>query len=94
MDTAENDRIAWEAGAWCDLLMSELAAKSARHTVTARARLFLDAGLPLARVLDALKIAEDEWDARIADHDATKAANRAFHAEREAAATAVPELIA
>jgi hypothetical protein len=60
---------------WNSLRISETAAKSAAFEATDRAILYLDAGLPLDRVLDALKISRATWYRRLADHDAERAAN-------------------
>jgi hypothetical protein len=57
------------------LRTSETAAKIAAFDATERAILYLDAGLPLDRVLDALKISRATWYRRVADHDAERAAN-------------------
>lgn len=46
---------------WGDLFTTELAARSAQHHVTKRALIFLECGLPLPDVLDALKIDRDTW---------------------------------
>lgn len=62
---------------WADLLTSEIAAKSAQHHVTTRAKIYLEAGMPLDQVLDALKISRATWYRRAADHDEWRAANAA-----------------
>jgi hypothetical protein len=54
---------------WVDLFTSETQAKSARHAVTERARLYMEAGLPLDQVLDALKISRATWYRRVQEHD-------------------------
>lgn len=51
---------------WVDLLTSENAAKAAPHNVTRRAEIYVEAaGLPLDRVLDALKISRATWYRRL-----------------------------
>lgn len=50
---------------WSDLLASEQRAVSERHMITQRALLYLDAGLPLDKVLDALKISRPTWYRRV-----------------------------
>ncbi len=64
---------------WVDLLTSELRAKSATHDVTRRALIYLDSGLTLEQVLDALKISRATWYRRVE-------AMKEFHAEGQAAA--------
>lgn len=44
--------------------------------MTRRAELYLHAGLPLERVLDALKISRATWYRRVADARAQEEANR------------------
>lgn len=65
------------ASMWCDLLQSELTAVSARHTVTRRALNYLAGGLALDQVLDAFKIDEAAWGARVVEYEAWVAENRA-----------------
>jgi hypothetical protein len=50
---------------WSDLLMSENRARAAQHEVTYRAELYLSAGLPLDKVLDALKVSRATWYRRV-----------------------------
>lgn len=66
----------WCGQAWCDLMLDELAAKSAQHRVTGRAVLYMEAGLPVDRVLDALKLTEPEFSARLAAWSAWREENR------------------
>lgn len=58
---------------WVDLLLAELHWKSERERVTTRAQLYLRAGLPLEKVLDALKITAEEWDERVHETRAARA---------------------
>lgn len=76
------DDVTWEARAWTDLLTSEMRWKAERFATTERARLFVDAGLPLERVLDALTISRATWYRRLAEHDEEKAANAAAYTGR------------
>lgn len=48
-----------------DLLMSEADARSSTNRVTARAELYLYAGLPLEQVLEALQISRATWYRRV-----------------------------
>ena len=73
----------WEAQAWVDLLLDEQAARSAQHRVTGRALLFQEAGLPVAKILDALKLTEPEWDDRVVAFGVWRAENRAAAATFE-----------
>jgi hypothetical protein len=67
----------WQGRAWADLLTSELEARSAQHKVTQRAQLYVEAGLPVERVLDALKISRATWYRRLTDLDDWRARNLA-----------------
>jgi hypothetical protein len=53
---------------WCDLFVAHRAAENAHYGVTRRAELYLRvAGLPLAKVLDALEVDAAGWAERLAD---------------------------
>lgn len=67
----------WRGRVWVDLLTEEIAARSAQHRVTGRALLYIEAGLPVQQVYDALKLTHVEWIDRVAAHDAWRAENRA-----------------
>lgn len=59
-------RIEVESQLWCQLLLGEIRAKSAWADVQESAEVYLRVGLlDLDKVLDALKIDEDEWHARV-----------------------------
>ncbi|MDQ3107840.1 MAG: hypothetical protein M3Q68_08575 [Actinomycetota bacterium] len=62
---------------WADLWQDALRARSAMYRLTERAELYLAAGLPLDRVLDALDIAHADWETRRVDLQCWKAENRA-----------------
>lgn len=62
---------------WVDLFSTDLTAQSAVHRVTERALIYLDCGLPLAKVLDAFKVTEDQWNDRLDGFDAWQELNRA-----------------
>lgn len=62
--------------AWADLFTEELSARSAQHRVTRRALTYIECGLPLDQVLDALKIDDAAWDDRVAALLAWEAKNR------------------
>jgi hypothetical protein len=87
MDTPAIQRAKDEADMWVDLMTSELRAKSAQHQVTKRADMYIRlAGLPVEKVLDALKIDAETWAARLADLEAWRTENRAaYHASKDAA---------
>lgn len=72
METAEQ-----HGRMWADLLTSELRWQAERHAVTTRGLFYVEAGLPLDKVLDALKISRATWYRRVADLEANRAANRA-----------------
>ena len=59
---------------WADLLTAELQWQQAREAVTVRGHLYLAAGLPLERVLDALKVSRSTWYRRVAEVEAARAA--------------------
>jgi hypothetical protein len=59
------ETVTFHAKMWADLLNAEIIARSAQHHVTARAELFLEAGLPLDKVLDALKVSRATWYRRV-----------------------------
>lgn len=61
---------------WADLLTSEISAASAQHEVTGRAVLYIDCGLPLDQVLDALKVSRATWYRRVVAWGEWKEANR------------------
>lgn len=66
-----------EAAMWVDLLMGHTRAESAHLDVTRRAELYVRvAGLPLDRVLDALRTDEPGWAARLAALRVSEARNR------------------
>lgn len=78
----DRQRIADEAAMWCDLLLADRQAESARFDVTRRAELYTRvAGLPLAKVLDALGVDEDGWGRRLAELRAWQRENRAAHTD-------------
>jgi hypothetical protein len=52
---------------FADLARSETRAVSERHAITQRALLYVEAGLPTARVLDALLISRSTWHRRVQD---------------------------
>lgn len=55
------------AAMWCDLVLSHIQAECAGLAVTRRAEIYMrSAGLPLDRVLDALRIDETDWNTRVA----------------------------
>jgi hypothetical protein len=56
-----------QARMWADLLAGETQVRTAAHDVTRRAELYLHAGLPLERVLDALRISRATWYRRVAE---------------------------
>ena len=58
---------------WADLLTSEKRAQDAQHYVTARAVLYVEAGLPLERVLDALGVSRATWYRRVQALEAWRA---------------------
>lgn len=62
---------------WADLLTTEIAAKSAQHHVTGRALVYVECGLPLDTVLDALKISRATWYRRVQAWEAWRLDNRA-----------------
>jgi hypothetical protein len=62
---------------WADLFTAEAHARSAAHLVTRRALIYVECGLPVDAVLDALKLDAAAWATRIADYDEWRAANRA-----------------
>ncbi|HWL44120.1 MAG TPA: hypothetical protein VNQ73_14355 [Ilumatobacter sp.] len=62
---------------WCDLFLEDCKAKGALHRVTQRALLFVELGLPVSQVLDALKVDQAGWEARVAAYEAWRAENRA-----------------
>ncbi|MEA2396729.1 MAG: hypothetical protein QOE72_4832 [Chloroflexota bacterium] len=70
METIERD-----ARMWADLLTSENAARAAQHEVTNRAQLYLASGLPLERILEALKISRATWYRRLSELAAWEARN-------------------
>lgn len=72
MDDAE-----FNGRAWVDLLLAELDAQSATHKVTRRAQLYMHGGLPLEKVLDALKISRATWYRRVQGLEEWTAANLA-----------------
>jgi hypothetical protein len=71
------DETTRNARMWADLLTSDIAAKSAHFHVTDRAILYIEAGLPLAQVLDALKISRPTWYRRVREHEVKREENRA-----------------
>lgn len=78
-------RIDVESRLWCQLLLDELAAKSAWAKVQDSAEMYLDLGLiEIDKVLDALKIDEAEWHARVERNQARKDDNRAAGQAMEA----------
>lgn len=87
MDERSRQQIKDEAEMWVDLLTSELHAKSARHKVTKRADMYIRlAGLPVEKVLDALKIDAETWAARLDDLEAWRTQNlAAAEASKDAA---------
>lgn len=74
----KEDRTSDEAGMWCDLLLAHIHAESAHLGVTRRAELYMRvAGLPLDRVLDALKIDGAGWSVRVSELRQAEARNLA-----------------
>jgi hypothetical protein len=65
-----------QAAMWTDLLAGELQARAAQHRITERALIYLDCGLPLAQVLDALKISRATWYRRVTALEEFQAENR------------------
>lgn len=62
---------------WADLLTGELSARSAQHRITERALIYIDCGLPLDEVLDALKVSRATWYRRVVSFEEWRAENRA-----------------
>jgi hypothetical protein len=88
MDTPTIQQVKDEAEMWVDLLTSELRAKSAQHEVTKRADMYVRlAGLPVEKVLDALKIDAETWAARLEGLEAWRAENRRAYDETRSAAS-------
>ncbi|MEU6138067.1 hypothetical protein [Nocardioides sp. NPDC047086] len=88
MDALAHSRVKDEAEMWVDLLTSELRAKSAQFEVTKRADLYLRVGgLPLERVLDALKVDAEGWAARLEDLEAWRTENRRAYDESRSVAS-------
>ena len=88
MDTPTIRRVKDEAEMWVDLMTSELHAKSAQHKVTKRADMYIRlAGLPVEKVLDALKIDAETWAARLADLEAWHDENRKAYDETRSVAS-------
>lgn len=84
-------RIEIESRMWCQLLLDEIAAKSAWAKVQDNAELYLELGLlELDKVLDALKVDETEWHARVERNAQRREENRAagerMEVQRKAAA--------
>ena len=73
-----------QAAMWTDLLTGEMQARSAQHRITERALIYMDCGLPLSQVLDALKISRATWYRRVT-------ALEEFHAENRVAARQIAE---
>ena len=71
------EEIKRNATMWVDLLTSELRWKAERDAVTTRALVYLDAGMELEKVLDALKISRATWFRRVKALEETHAATRA-----------------
>lgn len=65
-----------QARMWADLFTSEMNARALSFSVTERAVLYVEAGLPVESVLDALKISRATWYRRVSDHNARRADNR------------------
>jgi hypothetical protein len=63
--------------AWADLFVAEARWQGERFSVTTRALLYVEAGLPVERVCDALKISRATWYRRVREHEAERAANLA-----------------
>ncbi|MFZ0667090.1 MAG: hypothetical protein WAM97_15160 [Acidimicrobiales bacterium] len=59
------DSAALQENMLTDLLVSEMEAKSAQYRVTSRAEMYMATGLPLDRVLGALKISRATWYRRV-----------------------------
>lgn len=51
---------------WGDLFVSEVEARAAVSRVTFRAMMYVDSGMPIEKVLDALQIDQCTWDSRVA----------------------------
>lgn len=88
------DNATWQARACTDLLTSEMRWKAERLSATERARLFVEAGLPLERVLAALEISRATWYRRLAEHDAEQATNAAAGTGRVVGADGVSVSVA
>ncbi|MGE0794825.1 MAG: hypothetical protein AB7O29_05700 [Acidimicrobiia bacterium] len=70
-------RIEVEAKLWCQLLLDEIYAKSAWARVQDSAELYLELGLlDLDKILDALKVDEAEWHARVERNRERREENR------------------
>jgi hypothetical protein len=67
--------------AWADLLVGELHWQAERERVMTRAQLYINAGLPLERVLDALKLSRSGFYRRASAMEAARA-ERLAEAER------------
>lgn len=81
-------RIKDEAAMWCDLFLAHSAAESAHLAVTRRAELYVRvAGLPMAKVYDALRTDVTGWAERLVDLEAHERANREAAAGVEKAAS-------
>jgi hypothetical protein len=81
------DRINFESAMWGDLFQSRLAARSAEEAQWARAKIYLEAGLPVERVCDALEVSRATLYRRLADLDDTRA-NRLSDARQRTIAEA------
>lgn len=92
MNNQYDDRFRRDGAMWCDLWHEDLAAKSAGHRVTMRALIYVSAGLPLDRVLDALKLDEAAWTERVQELEHWQAENvaasRRISAQLDAGAAA------
>lgn len=65
-----------------DLLLTESEARDAAHLVTRRALIYMEAGLPLDQVLEALKVSRATWYRRVEALEAWAAANAAAARKR------------
>jgi hypothetical protein len=71
------EKIERDAYMWSDLLSSENRVVAEKHAVTLRALLYVESGLEIARVLDALKISRATWHRRVQDLKHWQSANSA-----------------
>jgi hypothetical protein len=68
--------------AYADLFMGELRWKGDREMVMTRAQLYINAGLPLEQVLEAMKLSRSAWYKRVAVMEAARAERAAADERR------------